>query len=69
MSDKIKKSPVEIKIAPSLLIKPSSKNNNILSKKNSDNLTNSNKIKKAQSINILNNARKEREKAKIKKKK
>ena len=68
MSDKLKKTPVEKKIVPSLLVKASSKNNNILSIKNSDTVTNSQKNKKAQSINILNNARKDREKTKIKKK-
>ena len=74
MSDKIKKSSEEKKPVPSILLKPSSKNNNVSTKKSGnnskiekDNITTNVKNKKPLSINI-NNPTKTRDKLKIKKK-
>ena len=76
MSDKVKKSSNDKKVVPALLIKGSSKNNNIFSVKNGvggnaskkDNFTVSQKNKKPLSINILSNAHRISDKAKAKKK-
>ena len=76
MSDKVKKSSNDKKVVPALLIKGSSKNNNIFSVKNGvggitskkDNFTVSQKNKKPLSINILSTAHRISDKAKAKKK-